>query len=87
MRRRESYLFADRADITDVVEHVRQSLKRELEALDSQRILVVPVDDLVAQLVDEFRLNVPVLRRDAIQQLPNVGSGNSGASIPEIVAN
>ena len=71
MRRRESYLFGDRADITDVVVHVREALKRGLDALDSQRILAVSVDDLVAQLVNEFRLNVPVLRRDAIQQLPN----------------
>src|SRR5438046_168142 len=71
MRRRESYLFGDRADITDVVEHVRGALKRELDALDSARILAVPIDDLVAQLVDEFKLNVPVLRREAIQQLPS----------------
>ena len=71
MQRRESYLFADRADITDVVEHVRQSLKRELDDLDSERIRGVSVDDLAAQLVNEFRLNVPILRRDAIQQLPS----------------
>jgi hypothetical protein len=71
MRRPEGYLFADGADITDVVEHFRQSLKRELDGLDSQRILATPVDDLVAQLVNEFKLNVPVLRRDSIQQLPN----------------
>lgn len=54
-----------------MVEHVRQSLKRELDGLDPQRILAVPVDDLVAQLVNEFLLKVPALRRDAIQQLPN----------------
>lgn len=64
-------MFAERADITDVVGQLRQSLKRELDALDSQRILATPVDDLVAQLVNEFTLNVPVLRRDAIQQLPS----------------
>jgi TIR domain len=72
MRRgRDAHLFADRADITDVVEHVRQALKRKLDGLDSQRILAMPVDDLAGELVNEFRLNVPVLRRDAIQQLPN----------------
>jgi hypothetical protein len=68
---RSGHLFAKRADISDVVLHVRESLKRELEALPSERILHGSEDELVAQLVQEYGLRVPTLRRDAIQQLPN----------------
>lgn len=72
MRRdRDAYLFAKNADITDVVEQVRQKVKAALDGLDSQKLLATPVDDLVAQMVEDFRLNVPVLRRDEIQQLPS----------------
>lgn len=71
MRNRASYLFSETADISDVVAHVRESLKNELGGLGAGTILGSAVEVLTREIVDRFQLNVPVLRVNDIQQLPN----------------
>jgi len=70
-RSQNAYLFSSEATISDVVEHVRRQLLDELEHIDSSKVLATNIDDLVNKLVDEYRLKVPVIKRDATHQLPN----------------
>jgi hypothetical protein len=65
------YLFADQATIHDVVENQRKTAKRILEELPRQTILARSVEDLTAEMVEQFRLHVPVIERTGIVQLPN----------------
>src|SRR5258708_18456038 len=65
------YLFAAEATIHDVVEHQQQSLKQKLDELGSETILARPIQELTAELVEAFRLEVPGLNRSEITQLPN----------------
>lgn len=46
-------------------------MQRALEELPAQTIMASPLEDLTAEIVERFRLNVPVLDRAAIVQLPN----------------
>jgi TIR domain len=68
---RNTYLFAEEASIHDVVEHRKQQVQQTLDELPSQAIVDRPVDELIAEFVERFRLNVPVLDRPATVQLPN----------------
>lgn len=70
-RTRNPYLFAEDATIHDVVEHQRKGLLRALEELPGATILARPVDETVAEIVERFRIEVPVLDRTATIQLPN----------------
>ena len=65
------YLFAAEATINDVVEHQRQSLKQKLDELGSETILGRSIEDLGAELVETFRLEIPKLNRAETAQLPN----------------
>jgi hypothetical protein len=65
------YLFAAEATIHDVVEHQRQSLKQKLDEIGSETVLARPIQELTAELVETFRLEVPGLNRSEITQLPN----------------
>lgn len=64
--RQGGYLFAENATIHDVVEAQRRSAKKTLEDLPSRDILARPIDELVAELIEKFRLDVPVLDREHI---------------------
>lgn len=66
----DGYLFAENPTVLDVVESQRRGLKKALEELPANHLLARPVDELVAELVEKFRLNVPVLDRDHIVQFP-----------------
>jgi hypothetical protein len=68
---RRDYLFAERATIHDVVETQRTELQKALEQLSTEALLGQPLDNLVLELVERFRLDVPVLDRTGIVQLPN----------------
>jgi hypothetical protein len=67
---RSSFLFAEQATIHDVVHAQRQGTLKAVEQLSPEAILTRNPDDLLADLVGRFRLNVPTLDRQAIVQLP-----------------
>ena len=68
---RGEYLFAEQATIHDVVEHQRERVRQALEELPSATILASTLEALTADVVGRFRLNVPILERASIVQLPN----------------
>jgi len=65
------YLFAAEATIHGVVEHQRRNLKQHIEEIGTESLLANTIEELAAELVDRFRLDVPKLNRDGITQLPN----------------
>src|SRR5207245_2500712 len=73
MRRktRMDYLFAEQATIHDVVRHQETSTEQALDELVSELILAQPLEDLITKLTEEFRLDIPILDRNATVQLPN----------------
>jgi len=68
---RGDYLFAEQATIHDVIEHQRKQVHPALEDLPAQRVLANPPEAVTAEIVERFRLDVPVLDRAGIVQLPN----------------
>lgn len=50
----------------NVVEHQKQQVKKGVEGLDSNYLLNANEDELVKSLVDEYRLEVPVIKDDEI---------------------
>jgi len=67
----DTYLFAEEPTIYDVIEHQRQSAEQTLSDLPATSVLHRPIDELLAELVGRFRLDVPVLDRANTTQLPN----------------
>lgn len=65
-----TFLFAEHATIHDVVNAQRQSTLKAVEQLSPEEILNDKLDDLLADLAERFRLGVPILKREAIVQLP-----------------
>jgi hypothetical protein len=87
MRHRD-YLFAERATIHDVVMQQRAEAEKAVADLPAPSITATSADELTAQFVDRFRLDVPVLDRSGINQLPSEEvdidvSGDRGRSFRE----
>lgn len=68
---RGEYLFGEQATIHDVVAHQRKKLHQALEDLPAQKILANLPEVLTDEIVERFRLDVPVLDRASVVQLPN----------------
>jgi hypothetical protein len=68
---RRKYLFAEQATIHDVVANQKKEVRRALEELSGKTVLARALDDLVAEMFEKCRLDVPVIDRDGITQLPN----------------
>ena len=58
-----NYLFGGNR-IFDVVEARKHSVKKSVEDLKPNDLLNASEHDLIASLVDNFRLDVPILRED-----------------------
>ena len=74
MRHRDvqsNYLFAKSASINDVIQHQKAQVQKALDEFPSELILSRPLDELIAEFVGQFRVEVPVLVKDATVQLPN----------------
>jgi hypothetical protein len=67
---RDDYLFANRATIHDVIETQRQQTENYLDGVSSSDF-GQSLDALVTEVVGRFRLDVPVIDRARIVQLPN----------------
>ncbi len=67
----EDYLFAEQATMHDVIEYQRRQIHKALEDLPAKKVLANPPQAITAEIVERFRLDVPVLDRAGIVQLPN----------------
>ena len=70
MSKRTGFLFAEQATIHDVVHAQRQGTLQAVEQLSPEAILNDALDKLLKDLVERFRLNVPILKRETAVQLP-----------------
>jgi hypothetical protein len=61
----KNYLFRNMS-IFDVLEYQKRAINEEVHKLDPDYLLGVSEQDLVASLIDQFRMNVPVLKEDEI---------------------
>ena len=68
---RGNFLFAEKATIHDVIEHQKQNTQQALDKLPGNSILNQQLEKLIAEFVERFRLDVPVLDRTATVQFPN----------------
>ena len=57
--------------MSDVVEHQRACAEQALNELSADIILNRPLEELIAEIVERYRLDVPILDRTGIVQLPN----------------
>jgi hypothetical protein len=62
---RRDYLFAE-GSIYDVLEHQKRAAKTTIQKLEANYLLNANENDLVASLVDELQLNVPLIKEDEI---------------------
>jgi hypothetical protein len=67
----DNYLFAEQATIHDVVEQQKRNAQQALDELPAPSVRARLLDDLATEFVARFRLDVPILDRAAIAQLPN----------------
>jgi hypothetical protein len=67
---RREYVFSQQASIHDVKAHLEQTLRKELAALKPDTILNRTVDEIVDDFVARYTMNVPVLNKDAISEMP-----------------
>jgi hypothetical protein len=65
-----NYVFAEKANINDVIRHQKDQLRRVVDGLEPAELLRRPVDDVVGDVLEWLRLDVPVLDRNGIVQLP-----------------
>lgn len=61
---RSNELLFHKGDINQVVELQKRNMTVEIQAIDPDRLLNTPVDDLIAYFQDKFRIDVPILRRE-----------------------
>ena len=59
----KGYLFASN-DLYALIENQRNALKQEVEQMDANRLLNTSPTDLCQYLVDKYRLDPPMLRRE-----------------------
>jgi len=71
MTRQGGLLFYDSAVIHDVVAHLREKLRPAIEGVPAAELRARPLEEIVSRVVDEFRLDVPVLDRTRTYQLEN----------------
>ena len=62
---RDDYLFSG-VDWFSVEEHQKNQLQNDVASYDDNRLLNTSVDDLCDYFAEKYRVNVPVLQRDAI---------------------
>ncbi|HVQ39681.1 MAG TPA: hypothetical protein VMS31_19230, partial [Pyrinomonadaceae bacterium] len=62
---KREYLFS-KIDMFSVIEHQKQQASKRVQAVDSNQLLTATEDETVKQIVDEFRLEVPVMQDDKI---------------------
>ena len=62
---RDDYLFS-KVDWFSVEEHQKTQLKNEVANYDGNRLLNTAVDDLCGYFEEKYRVDVPVLQREAI---------------------
>ncbi len=67
---RREYVFSQQASIHDVKAHLEQTLRKELAALKPDTILNRTVDEIVDDFVARYTMNVPVLHKDAVSEMP-----------------
>ena len=67
---RDNVLFGEQATIHDVIQHQRREVSKLLDKLPPEQILASSLDDLCAKLEQQFRVDVPVLDRSRIVELP-----------------
>jgi len=65
-----SYIFGDRANMHDVVRHQRDLLDRTVAEIPENAMATQSTDSLVALVVEKLGVDVPVLKREGIFQLP-----------------
>lgn len=71
-RSSERYLFAETATIGNVVDLQSRRVQEALNQLPARSILDNDAGALVAEFVDHFRLDVPVIDRSRVVELPRV---------------
>ena len=62
---KREYLFS-KVDMFSVIEHQKQQASKRVQAVDSSQLLAATEDEIVKQIVDEFRIEVPVMQDDKI---------------------
>lgn len=62
---RREYLFS-RVDMFSVIEHQKQQALKRVQSIDSSQLLMATEDEIVKQIVEEFRIEVPVMQDDKI---------------------
>jgi hypothetical protein len=62
---RGQYLFAQ-VDMFSVIEHQKQQAAKKVQQIDSAHLQRTIEDELVSQIVKEYRLDVPVIKDDKI---------------------
>lgn len=67
---RDTLLFDAEATIHDVVHHQRDAVMKALDSVPPGDILNRPFDELCAMLEQQYRLDVPILDRSRIVELP-----------------
>ena len=68
MRRRIPYLFGEKPTVLDVVEAHRSATLKALDEIDSQELQRRPIEEIAADVVRKYRLDMPVLDRANIVQ-------------------
>jgi len=63
MSKGDGYLFASR-ELRQVTEGIRTALSKEVDGLDANRVLNTAPADMTAYLVDKYRIDPVILRRD-----------------------
>lgn len=59
----KGYLFSD-LELRGVIDHQREQIAKEVEGLESNRLLNTAEEDLIHYFVEKYTLEAPVLLRD-----------------------
>ena len=62
---RRQYLFGD-VDMFSVIEHQKQQAAKRVQEISAERLRTADEEELVRQIVEEYRLDVPVIKEDKI---------------------
>jgi hypothetical protein len=62
---KRDYPFS-KIDMFSVIEHQKQQASKRVQSVDSNRLLTTTEDEIVKQIVDEFRIEVPVMLDDKV---------------------
>jgi hypothetical protein len=67
---RREYVFSHQATIHDLKAHLQEQLRKELAALQPDSLLNRNVDEIVDDFIARYTLNVPVLDKAGIAEMP-----------------